>query len=484
MIGHRALGAPSQQREARLGLRVAGPVLAVFSEPTMERTRSLAELVESVEGEIDFDAADEMMMRELPDFDGDMPPMEATDEALGVPLSAPRLFKLCCGGHRVGHALDLEQLKAAHTDEWVEKKPNGATPLHALCANPNLTVEALRAAADCAPAEAWGMCTEHGANPLHRLFGNSNLTAEMLELVAVKVPRDAWHQVNLGGGTPAHRLCANSAAISAQMLKIAGRYAPPQTWKTKNLPGPKGKGGGLTPLDILFSRRMADARTPDLVREAAALMDGGAGGGAGATTESGGGVVRRLPRSLSGGSVGGGASPRRVSSSSSNSTGPTADWKLEAAKHFFALGTVGGVGLSTALAPPVITRQPGDVACVRLRGWVDGNTKGDCMNGCNKGTVFMEAKSTVAKVLDTFKVSRRSVKDSSGALRASCCGFWIYSCALQRPLRSDPRVKICCCCIDCCCCCHGAFWLSPSYRDVVQISFIGEADTRPERPSF
>ena len=139
--------------------------------------------------------------------------------------------------------------------------------------------------------------------------------------------------------------------------------------------------------------------------------------------------MRRPIRSLSGGSVGGGSSPRRVSNSSnsSNSTGPTADWKLEAAKHFFALGTVGGVGLSTALAPPVITRQPDDVACVRLRGWVDGNTKGDCMNGCTKGTVFAEAKFTVAKVLDTFKDSRRSVKDPSGALRASLCGFCMYS---------------------------------------------------------
>ena len=83
--------------------------------------------------------------------------------------------------------------------------------------------EAFRAAANGAPAEAWGKCTEHGANPLHRLFGNANLTVEMLELVAGKVPLDAWNQANkAGGATPAHRLCA----ITSVHIRTNSRCSP------------------------------------------------------------------------------------------------------------------------------------------------------------------------------------------------------------------------------------------------------------------
>lgn len=329
------------------------------------------------------------------------------DPVIGVPVTASRLFKLCCASCE--QTLDPEQLSAAQPEEWRQEKTNGATPLHALCANTTLTLEAFRAAVKGVPPDVWGKCTVLGANPLHRLLGNEQLTIQMLELVAGKVPPEAWYKLNQAC-TPAHRLCSNSAAVTAQMLRLAGRHAPPQTWKTKNLPGPRGNGGGLTPIDLVLSRRMTAARTPELLREAAALMDGQGGG-----KEEG--SVRRPIRSLSGGSVSGGSSPRSIGSS--NSTGPIADWKFEAAKHFFALGSSGGVGLSTGLAAPIIKRQPGDVACVRLRGWVDGNTRGACMNGCTKGTVFAEAKFTVATVLDKFKEARRSVKDSSGKWQLS-----------------------------------------------------------------
>jgi len=397
----------------------------------MERTTSatINALISSIATDTppDFDAADDMAM--LPEADFDLPG-QAELQVLGVPLTATALFKLCCGnGDR---PLDPDQLRAAQPHEWNETNRSGAVPLHALCANTNLTFEAFRAAADSAPAEAWGRCTVHGANPLHRLLGNERVTFHMLELVAGKVPAEAWHTLNKFGTTPAHRLCSNSIAISAQMLRLAGRHAPAKTWKTKNLKNPKGKGGGLTPLDLLFARRMAEARTPDIIREAAALMDGGrtggGGGGTGSGVGGGGGLIRGPVRSLSGGSVGGAASPTAGASSSSGGGGggggnsrsragptTTVDWKLQAAKHFFSLGASGGAGLGTALAPPIITRYPQDIACVRLRGWVDGNTKGDCLSGCTKGTVFAEAKFTVATVLDGFKDSRRSVKDSSGA---------------------------------------------------------------------
>jgi hypothetical protein len=390
-------------------------------ELAMERTSSIGELVASREippAGLDFDAADEELEKMLPEYEGNEMPDLVDGEVLGVPVGATPLFRLCCSGHGE-RPLDCEQIRGAHPDEWRREKPNGATPLHALCANPNLTLDAFSAAAERAPAEAWGKCNQQGANPLHRLFGNEKLTVQMLELIAFKVPPTAWHQQNQFG-TPAHRLCGNAAAVSAPMLSIARRYAPPQTWKTKNKPGLKGKGGGLTPLDILLGRKMADRRTPDLVREAAALMDGGAGaaGAAGGSPS-----LRRPIRSLSGGNISGGSSPRRSASAGSGSgsgsaAGPTADWKLKAAKHFFAMGAAGGVGLSTALPPPVITRHPDDVACVRLRCRIGENTKGDFMNGCVKGTVFAEAKWAVAKELDKFKDSRRTVKDSTGELGA------------------------------------------------------------------
>jgi hypothetical protein len=142
------------------------------------------------------------------------------------------------------------------------------------------------------------------------------------------------------------------------------------TWQVHKNPGPNAQDGGggsrgMTPLDMLLSRRMAPHRTAEIVREAARLMDGGGHGGAGASL----------------------ISPTA-----------TADWKTRAAVHFFNL-PVNGVGIDTKLPAPIV-RIPGrEATCVGVRTEVSGKTKGDFLRDCEKGSVFMEAKNAIAKVL-------------------------------------------------------------------------------------
>lgn len=311
---------------------------------------------------VDWDELDGVLFEELPAFDdGELTRIGSK------PIMRTPLFRHCCANG--AEALDVAALRAATGAEWCEAKPNGGTPLHVLCANVNVTAEALQAVASNAPQSAWTAVTKQGANPLHRLLGNKRLTQQLLRVAAQAAPKETWLQVTIQGATPAHRLCGNSGApITATMLKIAGDAAPPETWKIQKGPGT------VTALDVLLGKKMKAFRNAEMVREAAKLMDGGGGGATGFMSPN-----------------------------------ATADWKTQAAIHFFSLAASNGSSVGTQLPAPII-RVPGkEEICVAVRMEVAGKTKGECLKGCEKGSVFAEAKNAIANSLEPFRNSTKSV---------------------------------------------------------------------------
>lgn len=154
-------------------------------------------------------------------------------------------------------------------DAWMQRSSFGDTPLHSLCANPEIDLTVMQALGDMIPPHAWRARGREGS-PLHALCNNCAVSGSILRAMS-----ECWHdddyiallQANILGLTPVELLwqtCHDVGSSTARPLPPVGQHS-----LYRNLDYAEYHGDGMDALYVAAQMAARAAAVPEPVHNAA-----------------------------------------------------------------------------------------------------------------------------------------------------------------------------------------------------------------------